>query len=136
MTRPSDISTKAIACRVPMQDYIKFLTEASNKGMSISEWLLMKVYSGQSIKGEQKASKSTVAAKEKEIDKLQKQIAELTKEKEEMKRQKQAQEERYQTLEEQLHNLYLFAKSHKEELLTGEDMIFHMSRLFPNALLD
>lgn len=41
---PSEESTKAIACRVPIKDYVVFLKEAVDMNCSISDWLLMKVY--------------------------------------------------------------------------------------------
>jgi hypothetical protein len=41
---PSEESTKAIACRVPIKDYVVFLKEAVEMNCSISDWLLMKVY--------------------------------------------------------------------------------------------
>ena len=44
MARPSDIETKAVATRVPMSDYIKFLTEATNNKQSMSDFLLLKLY--------------------------------------------------------------------------------------------
>ncbi len=42
---PSQINTKAIACRIPANDYVKFLQDAINKNISLSDWLLMKIYS-------------------------------------------------------------------------------------------
>lgn len=42
--KPSDISTKAVATRIPMADYLKFLKEATDNGMSISDFLLLKIY--------------------------------------------------------------------------------------------
>lgn len=42
---PSQINTKAMACRVPVADYISFLQESINQGISMNDWLLMKVYS-------------------------------------------------------------------------------------------
>jgi len=44
MARPSDIDSKPIATRVPMSDYIKFLQEASERKLSMSEFLLLKIY--------------------------------------------------------------------------------------------
>lgn len=43
-TYPSQVNTKAMACRVPVADYVKFLQDAISKGISINDWLLMKVY--------------------------------------------------------------------------------------------
>lgn len=42
---PSQINTKAMACRVPASDYVKFLQESINQGISMNDWLLTKVYS-------------------------------------------------------------------------------------------
>jgi hypothetical protein len=42
---PSQINTKAMACRVPAADYVTFLQESINQGISMNDWLLMKVYS-------------------------------------------------------------------------------------------
>ena len=42
---PSQLNSKALACRVPMGDYVKFLNEAISKGITLNDWLLMKVYS-------------------------------------------------------------------------------------------
>lgn len=43
-TYPSQVNTKAMACRVPAADYVKFLQDAISKGISMNDWLLMKVY--------------------------------------------------------------------------------------------
>jgi hypothetical protein len=44
-TYPSQLNTKAIACRVPTADYVSFLQESINQGISMNDWLLMKIYS-------------------------------------------------------------------------------------------
>lgn len=41
---PSQINTKTIACRISAQDYVNFLNEAISKGITINDWLLMKIY--------------------------------------------------------------------------------------------
>jgi hypothetical protein len=41
---PSELNTKAIACRVPIEHYVQFLKEARDMQCSISDWLLTKVY--------------------------------------------------------------------------------------------
>jgi len=41
---PSQINTKTIACRISAQDYVTFLKEAITKGITINDWLLMKIY--------------------------------------------------------------------------------------------
>lgn len=128
-------TTKAIACRVPMSDYIKFLTEASNKNMTLSEWLLVKLYSSQVEKGSQKASNSQVEAKQKEIDKLKSQIQELTRERDKLKSQP-AQEE-LQSLKDEnamqgnvIDTVYRMAKQLN---LPGEKISNYIYNAFPNA---
>lgn len=44
MARPSEIATKAVATRLPMSDYLRFMRAATDKGMSMSDWLLVKIY--------------------------------------------------------------------------------------------
>jgi chromosome segregation ATPase len=44
MARPSDISTKPVATRIPMPDYLRILKEATDQSMSISDWLLFRIY--------------------------------------------------------------------------------------------
>ena len=44
MARPSDIETKALATRVPMSDYIQILKTATDKKLSVSEYLAMKIF--------------------------------------------------------------------------------------------
>lgn len=41
---PSQINTKTIACRISAQDYVTFLKEAITKGITMNDWLLMKIY--------------------------------------------------------------------------------------------
>lgn len=47
---PSQLNTKALACRVPIADYVKFLNEAVGKGITINDWLLMKIYTNEGDK--------------------------------------------------------------------------------------
>ena len=44
MANPSDPSSKPIATRVPMIEYQRMLSEASQLQMSISDYLLLKLY--------------------------------------------------------------------------------------------
>ena len=44
MAKPSDLSSKPIATRVPMNEYQRMLSEASQMQMSISDYLLLKLY--------------------------------------------------------------------------------------------
>ena len=46
---PSQINTKAIACRISSVDYVKFLQEAISQGISLNDWLLMKIYSNNNV---------------------------------------------------------------------------------------
>jgi hypothetical protein len=41
---PSQENTKAIACRIPITDYVKFINEAVNMGINLNDWLLTKIY--------------------------------------------------------------------------------------------
>jgi hypothetical protein len=41
---PSQLATKAIAARIPAEDYVRFLNDAIDKGISINDWLLTKIY--------------------------------------------------------------------------------------------
>jgi hypothetical protein len=42
---PSQINTKTIACRISSADYVSFLQDAISKGITLNDWLLMKIYS-------------------------------------------------------------------------------------------
>jgi hypothetical protein len=42
---PSQINTKTISCRISATDYVKFLEDALSKGITLNDWLLMKIYS-------------------------------------------------------------------------------------------
>jgi len=42
---PSQINTKTISARIPVQDYVKFLQESLQKNISLNDWLLIKIYS-------------------------------------------------------------------------------------------
>jgi hypothetical protein len=41
---PSELNTKAVACRVPIEHYIEFLKEATEMKISMADWVLMKIY--------------------------------------------------------------------------------------------
>jgi len=47
---PSQINSKTISTRIPAVDYVKFLQESIEKGINISDWLLIKIYSEKSNK--------------------------------------------------------------------------------------
>jgi len=81
MTKESDNTTRAIACRVSMPEYIRILTEASNKGIGVSEWLLMKIYVTEKAKTPQVAANASAEARlSKEIQVLSSAEARLSKE--------------------------------------------------------
>jgi len=42
---PSQINTKTISCRISANDYVVFLQDALSKGITLNDWLLMKIYS-------------------------------------------------------------------------------------------
>jgi hypothetical protein len=60
---PSQENTKAMACRVPVADYVTFLQESIQQGITMNDWLLMKVYSAH------KSYVSGVIEEEKEVEK-------------------------------------------------------------------
>jgi hypothetical protein len=41
---PSELNSRAIACRVPINDYVRFLQEAISMNIKLNDWLLLKVY--------------------------------------------------------------------------------------------
>ena len=43
-TYPSQLNSKTISARIPVQDYVKFLQEALEKNISLNDWLLLKIY--------------------------------------------------------------------------------------------
>ena len=42
---PSQVNTKTISCRISSADYVSFLQDALSKGITLNDWLLMKIYS-------------------------------------------------------------------------------------------
>ena len=48
---PSQINTKTISCRISSLDYVNFLQDALSKGITLNDWLLMKIYANKSILG-------------------------------------------------------------------------------------
>jgi hypothetical protein len=46
---PSELNTKSIACRIPMGDYVEIMNECVNKGISVNDWLLLKLYRKEGI---------------------------------------------------------------------------------------
>jgi hypothetical protein len=43
---PSQLNTKAIACRVSTPEYVEILKEATEMGITVNDWLLVKIYDG------------------------------------------------------------------------------------------
>ena len=45
---PSQLNSKTISARIPVQDYVEFLQDSMSKGISLNDWLLMKIYNSNS----------------------------------------------------------------------------------------
>jgi hypothetical protein len=45
---PSQINTKTISCRISALDYVNFLQDALSKGITLNDWLLMRIYTQKS----------------------------------------------------------------------------------------
>jgi hypothetical protein len=45
---PSQLNSKTISARIPVQDYVDFLQDSLSKGISLNDWLLMKIYNSNS----------------------------------------------------------------------------------------
>jgi hypothetical protein len=45
---PSQLNSKTISARIPVQDYVDFLQDSLAKGISLNDWLLMKIYNSNS----------------------------------------------------------------------------------------
>lgn len=41
---PSQLNTKTISARIPINDYVEFLKDSLSKGISLNDWLLIKIY--------------------------------------------------------------------------------------------
>ena len=41
---PSQLNSKTISARIPVQDYVEFLQDSLSKGISLNDWLLIKIY--------------------------------------------------------------------------------------------
>lgn len=48
---PSQLNTKTISARIPIQDYVNFLQDSLLKGISLNDFLLMKIYNNSSVVG-------------------------------------------------------------------------------------
>ena len=46
---PSQLNSKTISARIPVADYVNFMQDALNKGISLNDWLLMKIYVGETV---------------------------------------------------------------------------------------
>jgi hypothetical protein len=49
---PSQVNSKTISARVPVQDYVKFLQESLSNNISLNDWLLLKIYNSESKMGD------------------------------------------------------------------------------------
>ncbi len=67
MARPPDISTKSISLRVPMPDYIRFLTAASGANQSMSEFLTLRLYQEEKVKELEQKMTAKLSEKDKEV---------------------------------------------------------------------
>ena len=76
MSKTGEISSKAVAARIPMTDYIRILKEATEGGMSINDWLLIKIYNTESK--EYQEIKIKLETKEKEQQKTENLLAEAS----------------------------------------------------------
>jgi hypothetical protein len=79
MAKPSDLSSKPIATRVPMNEYLRMLDEASQMQMSISDYLLLKLYQSEQLpllKQELQICRKELEAKEALLLALQKEMTE------------------------------------------------------------
>jgi hypothetical protein len=41
---PSQVNSKTISARIPVQDYVNFLKESLSKGISLNDFILLKIY--------------------------------------------------------------------------------------------
>lgn len=46
-TYPSQVNTKTISARIPTEDYVMLLQESLNKGITLSDYILLKIYGKQ-----------------------------------------------------------------------------------------
>jgi hypothetical protein len=59
---PSQINTKTISCRISSIDYVNFLNDALSKGITLNDWLLLKIYAqnqNKALKNENNTSLGT-----------------------------------------------------------------------------
>ena len=49
MARPSEVSTKTISVRIPMEDYIKFMTLALESKQTLSEFTILRIYQADQV---------------------------------------------------------------------------------------
>lgn len=52
MTNNTSNSSKAIACRIPISDYIAFQREAQAEGITMNDWLLRRIYANVKVENE------------------------------------------------------------------------------------
>lgn len=71
----ADTTTKSIAARVPMDVYVKIITEAAERRQTVSDYVIMRLFSTDGNTGQNTAENTT--EKDKTIASLQKQVKEL-----------------------------------------------------------
>ena len=59
---PSQINSKTISARIPVQDYVNFLNESLKLGISLNDFLLRKIYSNGSSVGNVKTQEKELTA--------------------------------------------------------------------------
>lgn len=47
---PSQLNSKTISARIPINDYVEFLKDSLSKGISLNDWLLIKIYNNSQSK--------------------------------------------------------------------------------------
>ena len=72
MGRPSEIYTKTLSVRVPMDSYIEVLQKASSMEMSVSEYLITKIFDGNNNKKEDNEEVNSDKSTNKPADKADK----------------------------------------------------------------
>jgi hypothetical protein len=79
MGRSADIKTKPVATRVPMADYIKILQESSAKGISVSDYVSLKLSSETKLEhgGSLDLESDTVKTLKSKVIELEKEISAL-----------------------------------------------------------
>lgn len=99
---------KVISVRVPMADYVQFITEASENKLSVSEFMTMKLYA--------KPTNFERGGNIEDLEKLKKSVSELTIERDKWKSDYASRKKKFDELEAK-HNLLI-----KDNLLNVEQL--------------